>query len=285
MSRNTPLVMGIVNASPDSFSGNSVGGDNAVSLARSMVEAGASVIDIGAQSLRTDQLEIPVDHELDRLLPVLRAVRAALPDVTISVDTYRFEVASAAVEGGAGIINDPSGLSDARVAGLVAASGCQVVLTYNRAVPKQRLKADDFVENVAGDCLTFMRQRLAAASEAGVRPEQVIFDPGVDLGKSPAQTVEILRAMPVLRAELGLHSVLWALSRKDFIGALLERTPRARSAGTFGALGWVDYGPDDLVRVHDVAGTVDFFAVQRALDDGVGAALELPVHLRHEPEA
>lgn len=277
-----PLVMGVLNASSESFSGGVVGPDDAVAAAAAMCEAGAHVLDIGAQSLRTDQDEIDVELEIARMVSVLDPIRRALPEVAISVDTYRHQVAEVAVAHGATMLNDPSGLSDDRLADVVAKSGVHLVVTYNRARPKQRLRRDELVADPVQDCVDFVGERVRRLLDEGVDPAQLVFDPGPDLGKSPDQTIEVLRAMTELRERIGVPRVLWALSRKDFIGALLRRRPAGRWPGTLGAMSALDVRDGDVLRVHDVQSTVDFFAVRRALIDGVEGPLELPVELRHD---
>jgi dihydropteroate synthase len=277
----TPRIMGIVNASLDSVVGG-VEADGAGALALSMVASGASVIDVGGQSLRTDQPEVPVATELARVEPVLAAVRAACPGATISVDTYRAPVAEAAIAAGATLVNDPSGLRDPELADVVAAHGVDVVLTYNRGTPKVRLARGQLVEDPVADCRQFLARRLEALAAAGVPAGRVILDLGPDLGKAPEQTISVLHHAAETRDALGSHRLLWALSKKDFIGALLGRRPALRVAGTFGALAAVEFREGDLVRVHDVAGVADFFAVRAAIRNGHEGHLELPPDLRYD---
>lgn len=316
-----PSVFAVLNASPESFSGNRVAanrvavdrvavdrvaadagegcdvdgggshafdaGDptigNAADLAEAMVANGADVLDIGAQSLRTDQAEISVIEELDRLLPVIAAVRGRTRDVTLSVDTYRHQVADAALAAGASIINDPSGLRDHELADLVAGSDHSIVVAFNPGPPKVRRPRGERLVDPVEDCLRFVADRLRVLHRAGVHSDQVILDPGPDLYKAPDETVEVLRAVPRLRSELGIDRVLWAVSRKDFVGALTGRIPRERGSGTLGALSSVDLQDQDLIRVHDVAATVDFLTVRAALRHGVDVQLEMDDAIRYDP--
>jgi dihydropteroate synthase len=280
--RPGPRVMGILNVSVESFSGGVVGPDDAVRAAASMLADGADILDIGAQSLRTDQDELDVDVEVSRLLSVLEPVRAAFPDAVISADTYRYEVARAAVEVGVQMINDPSGLLDDRIGELVASSTTDLVLAYNRSRPKHRITREELVADPVADCVEFVRARLRRLQDVGVDPARVVFDPGPDLGKSPDQSINLLRAMPEVRDALDLDRVMWALSRKDFIGALLHRLPAGRWSGTLGAMSALDVRDGDVLRVHDVRGTSDFFAIRRALLDGVQGPLVLPDELRYD---
>lgn len=272
-----------MNASPESFSGSSFDAEGAGDAAAALVAEGADVLDVGGQSLRTDQDELPVEVEVGRVLPVLAAVRARLPEVVLSLDTYRHEVVDAALTHGIGIVNDPSGLRDPEMAAVVAANDLEVVVTYNLARPKVRLAAEDLAADPVADCLRFLTERMDRLAAAGVPADRVVLDLGADLGKSPSQTIAVLRATPQVRAELGVHRVLWALSRKDFVGALVEQPPRGRAAGTLGAMAALPVEDQDLLRVHDVRRTVEFFTVQRAVSRGFDGPLELRADLRHNP--
>lgn len=283
-----PSVFAVLNASPESFSGNRVAADDAADLAEAMVADGADVLDIGAQSLRTDQPELPVEIELDRLLPVLEAVRGRVgPGVTISVDTYRSRVAEEALRRGASIVNDPSGLRDPEMADLVAstrgAGPASIVVAFNPGTPKVRRPRDERLDDPVEACLRFVDERIDRLTRAGVAPGQLILDPGPDLYKAPDESVAVLRAVPRLRSELGIGRVLWAVSRKDFVGALVHRFPSGRDPGTYGALSAIELAPGDIVRVHDVAGVSDFFTVRRALLDGHEGTLDLPEKYRYDP--
>lgn len=284
-----PSVFAVLNASPESFSGNRVVADDAADLAEAMVADGADVLDIGAQSLRTDQPELPVEVELDRLLPVLEAVSGRVgPDVTISVDTYRSRVVEEALRRGASIVNDPSGLRDPEMADLVAStrgagSPASIVVAFNPGIPKVRRRRDERLDDPVEACLRFVDERIDRLTRAGVDPGQLILDPGPDLYKAPDESVAVLRAVPRLRSELGIGRVLWAVSRKDFVGALTGRLPHQRGSGTLGALAAVDLQDRDLIRVHDVAGTVDFLTVRAALRDGLDGPLEMDDSIRYDP--
>jgi len=266
-----PLIMGVVNASPESFSDSealaAAGVAERVDHALSMAEAGAHVVDIGGQSARTDQPEIPVELEIERVASLIEAIRRA-SDVVISVDTYRAEVARAAMGAGAGIVNDVSGLADPGLVEVVASSGAGLIVMHTRLAPKTRLSPDDDFYSTPGavvdDIVSFLGDRLDELGRAGVSPDQVILDPGPDFAKTPAQTVAALRGLPEL-VRLG-RPILLALSRKDVIGAITGQPPRARAAGTLAAIGFcVGLAPNSLLRVHDVEATRDYLAVLAAL--------------------
>ncbi|MBV9364443.1 MAG: dihydropteroate synthase [Solirubrobacterales bacterium] len=279
-----PWLMGIVNASPDSFSdaGRHRTLEDRVALAAELLEAGADVIDIGGESGVTGMPAVAAADEIARVVPLIKRVAGEL-GALVSVDTYKPLVARAAVAAGATIVNDVSGLREPSLADVCARSGAGLVLMHTRAAPKEKLLDQAFDGRVASDVDRFLRERIAAALERGVAFEQLILDPGPDFGKTPAQTVEVLRALPALHA-LG-RPVLLAVSRKDFVGAITGRPPRARMAGTLAAIGHgVDAGAH-ILRVHDVADVADFLAVRAALagEAQVDPALRLAGELRREP--
>jgi len=279
-----PLLMGIVNASPDSFSddGSARTLDGQARLARELVDAGADILDVGGESARTGVPPISVEEEIERVVPLVERI-VGESGVTVSVDTYKPLLARAAIAAGARIVNDVSGLRDLDLAGVCAETGAALVLMHTRAAPKQRLQDPDlYGEDVAGEVLAFLRARIELALAAGVSFEQLILDPGPDFAKTPAQTI-------VLLADAGrLHALrrplLMAISRKDFIGALISRPPRERLAGTLAALAHgVDVGAH-IFRVHDVAAAADFLRVRAALRGEIEARgdLALAEELRHE---
>jgi dihydropteroate synthase len=259
-----PWLMGIVNATPDSFSDGGLHQtlEARVALARELVDGGADVIDVGGESGRTNLPPVAPEEEIERVVPLIEAVVAQL-DVLVSVDTYKPEVAIAAIAAGASIVNDVSGLRDPRLAEVCARDGAALVVMHTRAAPKQRLQDPALYDDVLEDVLAFLRERIATARERGLARESLIVDPGPDFAKTPAQTITLLRYAERLR-EFD-RPILMALSRKDFIGALTGRPPRERGAGTLAAIAHgLDHGAH-IFRVHDVAAARDFIAVRRAL--------------------
>ncbi|MBK5230781.1 MAG: dihydropteroate synthase, partial [Thermoleophilia bacterium] len=213
-----PYLMGIVNATPDSFSdrqGEKSVADR-VALARELVDQGADIIDVGGESGITNKPAVDARTEIARVVPVIEAIASALPRAVISVDTYKPAVARAALKAGAGIVNDVSGLADDDLAAAAAEHDAAIVLMHTRARPKQKLFRH--YDDVMTDIKMFLGDAIARAAAKGVRLERIILDPGPDFAKSPAQTVEALRRLPELKA-LG-HPLLLAVSRKDFVGAL-----------------------------------------------------------------
>jgi dihydropteroate synthase len=273
-----PLIMGIVNASPESFSdGDAVGGlDQQVERALAM---GADIVDVGGESGVTDRPPVSPEEEAARVVPLVERLAAA--GVVVSVDTWKASVARAAVDAGASMINDVSGLLDTGVADVCAASGAALVVMHTRARPKE--KTFPAYDDVAADVIAFLRERIEVARGRGVEDEQIVVDPGPDFAKTPAETVEALRRLPELGRAFG-RPVLLAASRKDFVGALTGRAPADRLAGTLAAIGEGVTAGAAIVRVHDVAATRDFLTVRAALrgETEVPRELHLDQRLRRQ---
>jgi dihydropteroate synthase len=283
IARGAPLVMGIVNASPESFSdgGHFATLDDQVARALELVEQGAHLIDVGGESGVTGVPAVEAEEETHRVVPLVE--RLVREGVLVSVDTWKPAVARAALAAGAVLINDVSGLRAPALADACAEAGAGLVVMHTRAEPKVKEFPD--YEDVVADVVEFVRERVGVALEHGVEEERIVVDPGPDFAKTPAQTVDVLRALERL-AELG-RPVLLAVSRKDFIGALTGRPPREREAGTLAAIGaGVDAGAA-IVRVHDVAATVDYLTVRAALagEREVDPQLRLPDALRRQRAA
>lgn len=279
-----PWLMGIVNATPDSFSdtGEHRTLEARVALARELLEAGADIIDVGGESGVTNRPAVEAEEEIDRVVPLIERIAGEL-GALVSVDTYKPAVAAAAIAAGARIVNDVSGLREVRLADVCAETGAALVLMHTRAAPKQKLLDPSWDGRTAADVVAFLRERMALAQERGVASEQLILDPGPDFGKTPAQTVEALRRLDDVLA-LG-RPVLLALSRKDFIGAVTSRPPRERGAGTLAALAWGLDAGGHVFRLHDIAAARDFLAVRDVLAGRreLPAAARLAEQLRREP--
>jgi dihydropteroate synthase len=258
-----PLLMGIVNASPDSFSDGGAHPtlSDQVAHGEALLQAGADILDVGGESAVGGLPPVPVQAELERVVPLVR--RLAEGGALVSVDTYKPAVAEAAVAVGAALINDVSGLRDTGVARLCGRTGAGLVITHTRVEPKGTLLDPGRYDDVLSDVVGFLRERMALAQAEGVGEEQIVLDPGPDFAKTPAQTVAVLRGLHRVRA-LG-RPVLLAVSRKDFIGAVTGREPRERDAGTLAALAHGIEAGADIVRVHDVAAAADFLAVREVL--------------------
>jgi dihydropteroate synthase len=219
---------------------------------------------------------VPVEEEIARVVPLVE--RLAARGVLVSVDTWRGPVARAALDAGAAMINDVSGLADEGIAGACADAGAALVITHTRSAPKTKAFPD--YDDVVSDVRLFLEERMHAAEAHGLALEQIVLDPGIDLAKTPAESVELLRRLPEL-APLG-RPLLLAVSRKDFVGALTERRPAERDAGTLAAVGAAVRGGASIIRVHDVAGARDYLRVQDALANGAESTLELTAELKRE---
>lgn len=276
-----PVLMGVVNANPDSFSDPGHRPLEArLDQVREMVAEGAGVIDMGGQSSITDVPEVDPSEEIDRVLPLVEAIVTEFPQVAISVDTYKPAVVRAVLGAGAHIVNDVSGLRAPELALLVAKHRAGLVVMHTAAPPKTRLQASDLYDDVVADVRDFLAAKVAEAIRAGVDERSILVDPGPDFTKTPAQTVEVLRHLADLNPS-GLPALL-ALSRKDFIGALTQTSPTERLAGTLAAVAAVGSGSGVVLRVHDVGEVRNFLTVLDALSslDPVDPDLRLTDDLR-----
>jgi dihydropteroate synthase len=256
-----PALMGIVNASPESFSDGGLLRDVEAQVEHGLRLAadGATIVDVGGESGVTDRAPVSAEEEIERVVPVVE--RLATEGVAVSVDTWKAPVVRAALAAGASMVNDMSGLREREVAVACAEHGAALVVTHTRAAPK--VKTFPAYDDVMADVTAFLADRLALAERVGVARDRIVVDPGLDLAKTPAQTVEVIRRLGELQ-RLG-RPILLAVSRKDFIGALTGRPPAARLAGTLAAVAAGVDGGAAILRVHDVAAAADFLAVRAVL--------------------
>lgn len=257
-----PLIMGIVNAGEDSFS-DAVRLDTLerqVQHGLALVAEGADLVDVGAESGVTYTPPATAGEEAARVVPLVQ--RLVAEGVSVSVDTWKPEVARAALGAGAVMLNDVSGLRDPALADLAAITGAALVIMHTRAEPKREAFPD--YDDVVADVETFLRERIALARAHGVDDEQIVLDPGPDFAKTPQQTVAVLRELERLRA-LG-RPLLLAVSRKYFLGAITGRPPAERLAGTLAAAAWAVDAGAAILRVHDVAAVRDALAVKAVLE-------------------
>ncbi|MBM3718633.1 MAG: dihydropteroate synthase [Actinobacteria bacterium] len=269
-----PLIMAVVNATPDSFSDAGKYATLGARMERvgEVMDEGADIVDIGGQSAITGVPEISEDEEIERISPVIEWV-VDNTEAVVSVDTYRPRVARAALEAGAHIINDISGLLHPEVADVVAAAGAGYILMHNRGRPKVRLTDPNLYEDVTADVLEFMDERLLALETSGVTRDQVIVDPGPDFAKTPAQTVEVLRNIGAL-ADYA-RPILLPVSRKDFIGAITGRPPRERLSGTLAAIAHtLTVTRSGIYRVHDIGEVRSFLDVWDVMQGHRGIAAD-----------
>jgi dihydropteroate synthase len=260
-----PLIMGIINVTPDSFAdgGRFFGHDQAVRQALDLAEAGADILDIGGESTRPYAEPVSLEEELRRVLPVIKAVRAAV-SLPISIDTYKSKVARPALEAGASIINDISALRLDPDMVHLAAAGVPVVLMHMQGVPRD-MQVNPRYADLLGEIKTFFRERLDFTLANGLSREQLILDPGIGFGKTFDHNLEILNNLHVF-LDLGCP-LLVGPSRKAFIGHLLGGVPagEGRDVGSLAALAMAVLGGARIVRVHNVAYARQFLAVFQAI--------------------
>ena len=262
-------LMGVLNVTPDSFSdgGDFITTESALAQAENMVKSGVDIIDIGGQSTRPGAAEISLTEELNRVIPVVEMLRQKVDifaDTPISVDTTRAEVAKAAVEAGADIINDISGATfDSKMLSTVAQLQVPIILMHIRGTPQTMQKMTDY-RDLIGEIGEFLESRIAAAVAAGIDKSQIIIDPGIGFAKTYSQNLEILRALP--KFSFLECPILVGVSRKSFIGQILNQ-PEAKQRvwGTAAACTGAIANSADILRVHDVREMHDVCQVADAI--------------------
>ena len=253
--------MGIVNLTPDSFSGDGVAAEQALVHAHAQIAAGADLLDLGAESTRPGAEPTPLDEELRRLLPVLEGLADC--GVPVSIDTYKPEVMRAAIAAGAAMINDICALSRPGALAAVADSDCAVCLMHMQGEPLS-MQRQPCYSDVVGEVRAFLAERVRLTAAAGISPSRIVLDPGFCFGKTLDDNLALLRHLPAMAID-GLP-VLAGLSRKSMLGAITgqpvgERLPASVAAALLAAQRGAR-----ILRVHDVAATRDALAVWRALE-------------------
>lgn len=268
LATDRPLLMGIVNLTDDSFSGDGLAGDTAAAVARAQrqIDAGADLLDLGAESSRPGALPVTPDDELHRLLPVLDGLAGC--GVPISVDTYKPEVMRAALRHGASMINDIYGLRMPGAVEAVAGSDCAVCLMHMQGEPLTMQQQPAYGDVVA-EVRLFLRRRVQAARAAGISDDRLLLDPGFGFGKTLQHNLELLRGLDRLAGD-GLP-VLAGLSRKSMLGAITGRPLGERLAASIAAAVLAVERGARILRVHDVAETRDALAVWQAMDGAAGS--------------
>ena len=274
-----PCVMGIVNVTPDSFSDGGLYADTEAAVAHGLrlVAEGAAIVDVGGESTRPGSEPVPAEVELQRVVPVVERL-AAETDALLSIDTTKAVVARAALDAGAGLVNDVTALrADPDMAALVAERGCPVCLMHMLGEPRT-MQVEPVYGDVVAEVCEFLEARLAAVVAAGVREEQVLLDPGIGFGKTLRHNLLLVRDLGRI-VSLGRPVVL-GTSRKRFIGALLDAGPEQRAIGTAATtvLGLVKGAA--IVRVHDVRPNVEALRVAQAVLDA--GEREADAGLSHE---
>ena len=245
-------VMGILNVTPDSFSdgGSHFGIEAAMIHAREMIAQGVDIIDVGGESTRPGSLPVPADEEIKRTAPVIRALRAEW-DGLISIDTSKAAVAKAAIESGADIVNDVSGLrADPQMADLCATSRCGLVVMHMQGTP-QNMQVSPHYNDVVQEVADFFKERMASLTARGIAPENICVDPGIGFGKTLDQNIALLRALNKI-APAG-RPLLLGVSRKSCIAGMLESTDiKERDWPTVAITSWARQQGTMLHRVHEV---------------------------------
>ena len=257
--------MGILNLTPDSFSdgGRFQGRDAALAMADQMIEAGADLLDLGAESTRPGAKAVPLDQELERLMPVLEALRDA--PVPISVDTYKPAVMRAAIDSGASIINDIYALRQPDALQVAASTQCGIVLMHMQGEPSTMQQEPQYVDVVA-EVRDFLAERLSQASDVGIRSQRMVIDPGFGFGKRAEDNESLLRDL-VRFSELPAAGVLIGVSRKSMLGTLTRRPPADRLGASIAAALVAFHHGARIIRCHDVAATCDALKVWRQFAD------------------
>jgi dihydropteroate synthase len=264
--RTRPVVMGILNRTPDSFAdgGECVRFEDAMVRAEELLEGGAVIIDVGGESTRPGAKPVDAAEESTRVIPVISEIRRRWPETLVSVDTSKVEVASAAMDAGADLVNDVTAASEPGMLELIAGREAGVVLMHMRGEP-HNMQFDTTYSDVVAEVHEFLRRRAEAAVAAGIHPQRVWLDPGIGFGKDDAGNMALLASLSDLAA-VG-HPVLVGPSNKSFIGRLTGAPVGARLPGTLGALVSAVGIPRVVVRVHDAAAAVQFLEIAARLDE------------------
>ncbi len=266
--KDKPVIMGILNVTPDSFfdGGSFFSRDRAIDRAMQMVEDGAGIIDVGGESTRPGSDPTSLEEELDRVLPVIEGIRKQ-SSIPLSIDTYKAAVAKAAIAAGVDVVNDISALTfDDSMVDVVADSGVPIVMQHILGTPRDMQK-NPYYEDVTGEIKAFFVERIAWAKARGVDEENIIIDPGIGFGKRLQDNLAIIRELRVLK-ELG-RPLLIGTSMKAFIGRIMGTDVLAeRAEGTLASVAISLWNGADMVRVHDVARTRKVVLFMKALMEG-----------------
>ncbi len=269
ISMKRPLVMGILNVTPDSFSdgGKFASVEMAVEHAAQMIADGADIIDVGGESTRPGSRQVSASEEIDRVIPVIDALRKH-HDVPISVDTSKVKVSQQAIDAGAEIINDISGLRwDRELAPLAAESGAGLVLMHSCG-EFETMHSQQPVDDIVGEVITGLRHSIDLAKEHGVVQEQIALDVGIGFGKTAEQNLELLAKLDKIAGEFESYPMLVGTSRKSFIGRILgDAPPSERLGGSLASALFALKMGAKIVRVHDVRETVAAIRVLDAINE------------------
>ena len=265
-SDSRPLLMGILNITPDSFFSNSrYSIDDAVKEAKTMIKNGADWIDIGGESTRPGASKISIEEETNRVIPVIKQLRNDNPEVMISIDTRNHQVARLAIENGANMINDVSGLRDKQMLDLVLETGCAICIMHMNGEPgnmQDNPSYSDVVEEVASQ----LEQKAEELVAKGHSKELIVIDPGIGFGKTQEHNLKLMKAID--RFKSSGYALLWGISRKSIIGNITGKSDASdRLSGTLASSLFASLNGVDMLRVHDIDEHSDLFKVYDALDD------------------
>jgi len=262
-----PRIMGILNITPDSFHADSRvdSVDDALSRSKQMVDYGADWLDIGGESTRPGAEPVGIDEEMKRVLPVIKAVRTAFPNVGISIDTRRAAVAKAALDLGADMVNDVSSLSDPNMADVIIENKCPVCIMHMQGLPENMQNNPSY-----GDVVSEVRERLDITAkklvDLGLNPDMIVTDPGIGFGKLLEHNLSLLAAGKKISPRQDMP-LMWGVSRKRLFADLISRSDsEERLAGSLGIAAMAPSKGVDIIRVHDVREHADMYAAMRAID-------------------
>jgi len=249
---NKTLIMGVLNITPDSFSdgGKFFSIKNAIKHAKILIDEGSDIIDIGGESTRPGAKPLTVDEELDRVLPIIKEIRRSYKDIIISIDTYKAEVAKKAVQNGANIVNDISGLMmDQQMAAVVASLNVPIIIMHLKGTP-QDMQDNPCYNDIILEISNFFKNQVKYAKHNKIKSQNIILDPGIGFGKTIDHNFELIAKLKEF-GKLG-YPILIGPSRKSFIGATLNLPPDKRIEGTAAAIAVSIFNGANIVRVHDV---------------------------------
>jgi len=258
-------IMGILNLTPDSFSHDGLAGnlDSAVEQAKSMVKEGAEIIDVGGESTRPGAEPVSVEDELERVIPVIEKLKKEVK-VPVSIDTYKTEVAAKALQKGASIVNDINGLRTEGIASVIKKNKASVVIMHMQGTPRN-MQENPSYGDVVGEIIRFLRERTEFAINSGIKPDNIIIDPGIGFGKTTEHNLEIINRLREFKS-LGFP-VLVGVSRKSFIGNVLDLPVEERLEGTLAAVTACVMNGANIVRVHDVKEVKRVVGIADAIKD------------------
>ena len=261
-----PQLMGILNITPDSFYAESrFNYQNVINRAEHMINNGADWLDVGGESTRPGATKISIEEELDRVIPIIKLLRKEFPEVLISIDTRNYQVARLAIDNGANMVNDVSGLRDVKMRDLVLETGCMVCIMHMQGEPgsmQEQPNYDDVVEEV----VKYLEHKAQELINRGHKMENIVIDPGIGFGKNHQHNLALMRAVSRFK-QLG-YSLLWGISRKSVIGKMTNKSDVSeRLPGTLGSSIYAALHGVDILRVHDVDEHNDMLNVYRYLTD------------------